>query len=113
MKMILAFIPPYRLDDVRRGLERLPHFPGMTVTDGRGFGREKMEPGGAGERRPLVEYTGTTRIEVVTHDDQIESILRAIAEIAHTGRPGDGKIFVLPVEQAIRIRSLEEGEAAV
>jgi len=113
MKMILAFIPPYRLDDVRRGLERLPHFHGMTVTAGRGFGREKLEPGGGGEKQPLVEYTDTARIEVVTHDDQVESILHAITERTRTGRPGDGKIFVLPVEQAIRIRSLEEGEAAV
>lgn len=113
MKMILAFIPPYRLDDVRRGLERLPHFPGMTVTAGRGFGREKMEPGGAGEKLPLVEYTDIARIEVVAHDDQVESILGAITERTRTGRPGDGKIFVLPVERAIRVRSLEEGEAAV
>ncbi len=113
MKMIIAFIPPYRLDRVTRALEHVVGFPGMTVTEGRGFGREKLAVGAEDRRASLEDYTDAARIEVVAHDGQVEGIVTAITEAAHTGQRGDGKIFVLPVERAVRIKTGEEGEAAV
>lgn len=113
MKMIIAFVPPYRLDRVTRALEHVVGFPGMTVTEGRGFGREKLAVGAEDGRASLEDYTDAARIEVVAHDGQVEGIVTAITEAAHTGQRGDGKIFVLPVERAVRIKTGEEGEAAV
>ena len=113
MKMIVAFIPPHRLGPVTRALEHVPGFPGMTITDSRGFGREKLEVQAEDRRASLKDYTETTRIEVATHDEQVDGVLAAITEAAHTGQRGDGKIFVLPLERAVRIKTRDEGEAAV
>ena len=113
MKMIIAFIQPHRLDRVTRALEHVVSFPGMTVTESRGFGREKLEVEAEDQRASLKDYTETMRIEVVAHDGQVDGILAAITEAAHTGQRGDGKVFVLPVERAVRIKTREEGEVAV
>lgn len=113
MKMIIAFIPPHRLDRVTRALEHVAGFPGMTVTDSRGFGREKVEVEAEDRRASLKDYTDTTRIEVVAHEGQVDGILAGIQEAAHTGQRGDGKVFVVPVEAALRIKTGERGEAAV
>lgn len=113
MKMIIAFIQPHRLDRVTRALEHVVGFPGMTVTESRGFGREKVEVEAEDRRASLEDYTETARIEVVAHDGQVEGILAAIHDAAHTGHRGDGKVFVLPVEAALRIKTGERGEAAV
>lgn len=113
MKMIIAFIQPHRLDRVTRALEHVVGFPGMTVTESRGFGREKVEVEAEDRRASLEDYTETARIEVVAHDGQVEGILAAIHDAAHTGQRGDGKVFVLPVEAALRIKTGERGEAAV
>jgi nitrogen regulatory protein PII len=114
MKLVLAYIQPHRLDAVRRGLEHLPHFPGMTVTAAQGFGREKTEeaaPRDASEA--LTDFTEAVRIETVVHDEQVDDVLVAIMNAAHTGQRGDGKVFVLPVERALRIKTMAEGSAAV
>ena len=113
MKMIIAFIQPHRLDRVTRALEHVVAFPGMTVTESRGFGREKVEVEAEDRRASLKDYTDTARIEVVAHDGQVAGVLAAITEAAHTGQRGDGKIFVVPVERAVRIKTREEGDAAV
>ena len=113
MKMIIAYIQSHHLDRVTRALEHVAGFPGMTVTKGEGFGREKWEVEAEDRRASLKDYTETTRIEVVAHDGQVEGILATITEAAHTGQRGDGKIFVLPVERAVRIKTKEEGEDAV
>ena len=113
MKMIIAFVQPHRLDRVTRALERTVGFPGMSVTESRGFGREKPEVEAEDRGALLADYTDTTRIEVVAHNGQVDGILAAIMDAAHTGQRGDGKIFVLPVERAVRIKSREEGDAAV
>lgn len=113
MKMILAYVPPHRLDRVTRALEHVVGFPGMTVTESGGFGREKVEAEAEDRRASLKDYTDTARIEVVAHDRQVEGILAAIHDAAHTGRRGDGKIFILPVEGALRIKTGERGETAV
>lgn len=113
MKMIIAFLRPDRLDAVTRGLEHIPHFPGMTVTDSRGFGRGKVEDRAADHRAELMDFTGTVRIEIVVGDDGVDEVVRSIAEHAQTGRRDDGKVFVLPVERGLRIRTGERGEDAV
>jgi nitrogen regulatory protein P-II 1 len=112
MKMILAFLPPHRLDRATRALEHVGGFPGMTVTRSRGFGREKAEaPGDA--REQLTDYTDTVRVEAIVPDGMVNEAVEAIVEATHTGNRGDGKIFVLPVEDAIRIKTKERGPHAV
>lgn len=113
MKMVLAFVQTYRLDEVTRSLENIPHFPGMSVTAARGFGREKVEAPPHTSREALTDFTEKARIEVLVHDDQVDAVISAIAHGARTGQRGDGKIMLLPVEQAVRVRTGEEGEAAV
>lgn len=113
MKMILAFIPPHRLDRVTRALLHVEHLPGVTVTEARGFGREKVEEDPADARADLTDFTPSVRVEAVVPDTLVEAIVEAIVEAAHTGNRGDGKIFVLPVEDAIRIKTRERGAAAV
>lgn len=112
MKMILAFLPPHRLDRVTRALEHVDGFPGMTVTKSRGFGHEKLEDPDEG-REQLIDFTETVRVEAVVPDGMVDEAVEAIVEAAHTGNRGDGKIFVLPVEGAIRIKTRERGPRAV
>ena len=113
MKLILAVVQPFKLDDVTRSLERVPDFPGMTVGAVRGFGREHAELPRESAAEQLEDYTEKVHIETVVHDQQVDSVIEAIAGAAHTGRYGDGMIFVLPVERAVRIATLGEGERAV
>ena len=113
MKMIIAYIQPHRLDPVTRALQHIPHFPGMTVIEGRGFGREKVEEPPTSRRAELTDYTEVMRIEVMVSDDSARMVMEAIEKHARTGLRDDGKIFVLSLEQALRIRTGEEGEAVV
>lgn len=114
MKMVLAFIQPHRLDEVTRDLEeRVPHLPGMTVSDARGFGREKVEVPPHTMREAITDFTRTARVEVLVHDEQVDQVVAAILGGARTGQHGDGKLVVLPVEQAVRVRTGEAGEEAV
>jgi nitrogen regulatory protein PII len=113
MKMVLAFVQTYRLDEVTRSLEHIPHFPGMSVTHARGFGREKVEEPPHSPREAITDFTEKARIEVLVRDEQVEAVVAAIRRGARTGQYGDGKIVVLPMEQAVRVRTGEEGEAAL
>ncbi len=116
MKIITAIIQPFRLSKVTYALEEIDGFPGMTVTDVRGFGRDKnRHEEGAPHRviEDLVEYVEKVRIEVVANDEMVEQILETISRVAHTGNRGDGKIFVWPVEQAVRIQTGERDNAAL
>jgi nitrogen regulatory protein PII len=112
MKMILGIIPEYRLDRVTRRLIHVEGFPGMTVVPGRGFGREKME-GALSSREELTDFTPNVRIEIVVTDALVEPVIEAVVEAAHTGERGNGKIFVLHVESAVRIKTKGRGEGAV
>lgn len=103
MKLILSFIRPFKLDEVALQLERVPRFPGMTVTEARGFGREHMLAPAQSVAEELDEFTDKVQIETIVRDEQVEEVLSVIARAAHTGRDGDGMIFVLPVERAVRI----------
>ena len=113
MKMIVAFFHPRRLDRVTRALEHVPGFSGMTVTEGRGFGREKLQVRPRDHLAELTDFTDTIRVEIVTSATLVDALMNAITEAARTGQRDDGKVFVLPVERGRRIRTGEEGEVVV
>ena len=116
--MVLAIIQPFKLDAVTLGLEALPHFGGMTVSECRGFGHGKVagEPGAIphDQRSDAVDFTPKIRLEVAVNGQaQTDTVIDTIARIAHTGNPGDGKIFSWPLERAVRVRTLDEGALAL
>ncbi len=116
MKIITAMVQPFMLSRVTGALEAIGGFPGMTVTDVRGFGREKStHEKGAPHRviEDFVEYVRKARIEIVARDEMVDSIVETIVRAAHTGNRGDGKVFVWPVERAVRIQTGETNELAV
>lgn len=116
MKMITAVIQPFMLTKVTRALEEIDDFPGMTVIGVEGFGREKAHPDPATHRsriEEVVDFVKKVRLEIVTPESLTERVIGAIQGVAHTGNRGDGKIFVWNVEDAVRIRTGERGEAAL
>ena len=116
MKIITAMVQPFMLSKVTSALEEIDSFPGMTVTDVRGFGREKgSHAKGAPHRiiEDFVEYVKKARIEIVARDEMTDLIVDTIVRTAHTGNPGDGKVFVWPVERAVRIQTGETNDAAI
>ena len=110
MKKIEAIIKPFKLDDVKEALGAIG-VEGLTVTEVKGFGRQK----GHTELYRGAEYVVDflPKLEVVIEDDQAQPVIDAIIGAANTGKIGDGKIFVLPLEEAVRIRTGERGGAAV
>jgi nitrogen regulatory protein P-II 1 len=113
MKMVLAFVQPFKLDEVTHRLQHIDRFPGMTVTAARGFGRERAEEPSAEADQHVDDFETKVRIETVVHDEQVDEVVELICRTAHTGRYGDGMVFVLPVERAVRIKTLHEGEGEV
>ena len=112
MKQIVAVIKPFKLDDVREALgEAGVH--GLTVTEVKGFGRQKGHTELYRGAEYIVDFLSKLKVETVVADDIAETAVEAIRRAAHTGKIGDGKIFVFDVEQVIRIRTGESGEAAV
>ena len=112
MKKIEAIIKPFKLDDVREALTELG-ITGMTVSEVKGFGRQRGHTEVYRGAEYAVDFLPKVKIEVVLPDDQIERTVEAIIEAARSGKIGDGKIFVLPVEEVIRIRTGETGEMAI
>ena len=112
MKKIEAIIKPFKLDDVREALTELG-ITGMTVSEVKGFGRQRGHTEVYRGAEYAVDFLPKVKIEVVLPDDQIERTVDAIIEVARSGKIGDGKIFVLPVEEVIRIRTGETGETAI
>ena len=116
MKIITALVQPFMLSKVTHALEQINGFPGMTVIDVRGFGREKSTHDARAPHRVIedfVEYVKKVRIEVVAHDDMVDQIVETIVRVAHTGNRGDGKVFVWPVERAVRIMTGETDDRAI
>ena len=117
--MIQAIIQPFKLDQVTRALHGVEGFSGMSVTGGRGFGRVKVTnpaPMGTAHqpREVLEELTNNLRIEIVVSGGELaDAVADVIARAAHTGNPGDGKIFVWPIARVVRIRTLQEGRDAL
>lgn len=112
MKMITAIIKPFKLDDVRDALGEVG-IQGMTVTEVRGFGRQKGHTELYRGAEYVVDFLPKLKLEVAVAADDAERVVEAIADAASSGRIGDGKIFVHDIEQAIRIRTGEEGEQAL
>ena len=112
MKLIVAVIKPFKLDDVREALTPLG-VQGLTVSEVKGFGRQKGQTEIYRGAEYHVSFLPKVKIEVAVADDLADQVIEAIAKAGHTGKIGDGKIFVLPVEQVVRIRTGETDEAAV
>ena len=112
MKLIIAIIKPFKLDEVRDALTPLG-VQGLTVTEVKGFGRQKGQTEIYRGAEYHVSFLPKLKIEVAVSAEMVDAVVEAIANAARTGKIGDGKIFVRPVEQVIRIRTGEEGEAAV
>jgi nitrogen regulatory protein P-II 1 len=112
MKKVDAIIKPFKLDDVREALSAVG-VTGMTATEVKGFGRQKGHTELYRGAEYVVDFLPKVKLELVVREDQVEACIEAISNAARTGKIGDGKIFVSPVEQVIRIRTAEEGEAAI
>lgn len=112
MKKIEAIIKPFKLDEVREALSAFG-ITGLTVTEVKGFGRQKGHTELYRGAEYVVDFLPKLKIEAVVVDDIVDSVVDAIVKTASTGKIGDGKIFISPVEQAIRIRTGETGEGAV
>ena len=112
MKKIEAIIKPFKLDEVKKGLSDLG-IKGMTVTEVRGFGRQRGHKEVYRGAEYQVDFVSKIKIETVLEDSVVPEAIRVIQEKARTGEIGDGKIFVLPVEEAVRIRTGESGREAL
>ena len=112
MKKVEAIIKPFKLDEVKEALHEIG-VQGMTVTEVKGFGRQKGHTELYRGAEYVVDLLPKVKIEVVVNDDLVAGTVDAIAQAAATGRIGDGKIFVIPVEDAIRIRTGERGDIAL
>jgi nitrogen regulatory protein PII len=112
MKLIAAIIKPFKLDEVREALSDIG-VAGITVTEVKGFGRQKGHTELYRGAEYVVDFLPKVKVEVGVDDDKVETAIDAITKAAHTGKIGDGKIFVTAIEQAIRIRTGETGNDAL
>ena len=112
MKLISAIIKPFKLDEVREALSEVG-VAGITVTEVKGFGRQKGHTELYRGAEYVVDFLPKVKIEVAVDDDKLDAAVEAISKAAHTGKIGDGKIFVFTLDQAIRIRTGETGKDAL
>ena len=112
MKQITAIIKPFKLEEVREALGDVG-VSGLTVTEVKGFGRQKGHTELYRGAEYVVDFLPKVKVEVILQDDLVERAIEAIVKAARTGKIGDGKIFVTAVEQVVRIRTGESGEAAI
>ncbi len=112
MKKIEAIIKPFKLDEVKEALHEIG-LQGITVFEAKGFGRQKGHTELYRGAEYVVDFLPKVKIELVLDDDMAERAIEAILQAAHTGKIGDGKIFVTPVEEAIRVRTGERGTEAI
>lgn len=112
MKLVMAVIKPFKLDEVREALTNLG-VQGLTVTEVKGYGRQKGQTEIYRGAEYAVSFLPKVKVEVVVDDDQTDAVVEIIAKAANTGRIGDGKIFVVDVQSAMRIRTGETGTEAL
>ena len=112
MNKIEAIIKPFKLDEVKEALAEIG-IQGMTVSEVKGFGRQKGQTEVFRGSEYTVDFVPKIKLEIVVGDDAVDRVVKAIQETAKTGKIGDGKIFVWPISKAMRIRTAETGEAAV
>lgn len=112
MKLVTAVIKPFKLEDVREALANVG-MQGITVSEVKGFGRQKGHTELYRGAEYVVDFLPKLKLEIAIHNEQLNSVIEAIVQAAHTGQIGDGKIFVTDLEQVIRIRTGETGADAV
>mgnify|MGYP001132910122 FL=1 len=112
MKLVTAIIKPFKLDDVRDALGEVG-IKGMTITEVKGFGRQKGHTEIYRGSEYTVDFLPKVKLEVAVGEEVVDKVIDAIVTSAQTGKIGDGKVFVLPIEQAVRIRTGEKGDEAV
>ncbi len=112
MRLVAAIIKPFKLDDVRAALAEIG-VQGMTVTEVKGFGRQKGHTELYRGAEYVVDFLPKTKIELAVEASQVDRVIEAISKAARTGKIGDGKIFVYPLEQVVRIRTGETGKGAL
>ena len=112
MKKVEAIIKPFKLDEVKENLNEIG-IQGITVTEVKGFGRQKGHTELYRGAEYVVDFLPKIKMEVVVKDDMVQKVVEAIVDTAKTGRIGDGKIFVLPMDEVVRIRTGEKGEEAI
>ena len=112
MKKIEAIIKPFKLDEVKEALHEIG-LQGITVLEAKGFGRQKGHTELYRGAEYVVDFLPKIKLEIAVADDQVEKVVDTIVAAANTGRIGDGKIFVVPMEETVRIRTGERGESAL
>jgi nitrogen regulatory protein P-II 1 len=112
MKLVVAVIKPFKLDDVKERLKAMG-VAGLTVTEAQGFGRQRGHTEVYRGAEYEIDFVPKLRIEVLCDDNQVDELLEAIVASAHTGKIGDGKVWVVPVDTAIRVRTGERGPEAL
>jgi nitrogen regulatory protein P-II 1 len=113
MKEIKAIIRPIRLLEVTEELHKINGLPGVTVSDIKGFGKSRARNADDKTDDEMVELTPRIKLEVVVNDEMADAVVNVIQKYAHTGNTGDGKIFVIPVEETVKIRTNERGRDAI
>ena len=112
MKLITIIIKPFKMDDVREALSDLG-VQGLTLTEVKGFGRQRGHTELYRGAEYVVDFVPKLKLEIAATDEQVEAIIEAVTAAAHTGKTGDGKIFVTRLEQVVRIRTAETGVEAI
>ena len=113
MKEIKAIIRPFRLLDITEALQNIEGLPGVTVSEIKGFGKSRAKNAKDKVTYELVEFIPRIKLEIVVADEMAEEVINVIQKYAHTGNTGDGKIFILDVENVVKIRTNERGNEAV
>jgi nitrogen regulatory protein PII len=113
MKLIVAIVRPFKVAEIVDAVEADPAFPGMTVLDCYGFGREKTAPHRRIPEEDVTDFVDRRTVLVAAPDDEAVAVAQHIARVARTGQPGDGKVFVLSLEAALRIATGQAGEDAL
>lgn len=113
MKEIKAIIQPFKLARVVDALKELPDLPGITVSEVKGFGKNRARDARERVVEDAVDYVKKSKVEIVVPDALVDEVVRIISAASHTGRPGDGKIFVSSVDEVVKIRTGETGDGAI
>jgi len=113
MKEIKAIIRPFKIDEVITALHKIEGLPGITISKIKGFGKSKAKDSEDAIREGLHDFVEKVKLELVVHNDIVDEVVNTISKFAHTGNPGDGKIFVIDVNNVIKIRTNEQGESAI
>ncbi len=112
MKLVMAIVKPFKVEDVKEALREIG-VAGLTVSEARGFGRQRGHTEVYRGAEYQVDFVPKSRIEVMVDDDQVDGVIDAIVKSARTGKIGDGKVVVLPLEEVVRIRTGEHGSDAL